>query len=356
MADQGLQSFVRECLTRGSSRDDVARGLRSAGWPEREIQEALDSYVDAGLPLPVPKCRASTGPREAFLHLLLFFSLATWVTALGSLLFDLINLRFPFPGEQPTANFASLRFGVAAVAVSFPLFGLVLRRVRRDIAANPARGMDPIRRWLSYLALFAAALILLGDGIGLVLSFLNGDLTVRFVLKAGVIATLAGGVVWWLQQNLHGVPAQAGGKRLLWYGLCAAVLAVVAVSAWVTGGPLQARLRTQDAERVDDLRAIYRAVSTFNREQGRLPATLEECNTNPGTFIQTLKDPVSGEPYGYRLNGDNAFVLEATFALPSRGSSAESDYSDPQRDGFWQHTAGRTTYQIDLGTRQTTTP
>jgi hypothetical protein len=190
----------------------------------------------------------------------------------------------------------------------------------------------------------------------LVLSFLNGDLTVRFLLKAGVIAALAGGVVWWLQQNLHGVPGQTGGKRMLWYALCAAALAVVAVSAWVTGGPLQARLRTQDAERVNDLRAIYRAVSTFHREQGRLPATLEECNTNPGTFIQTLQDPVSGEPYGYRLNGDNAFVLEATFALPSRGSSSEGDYSDPRRDGFWQHPAGRTTYQIDLGTRRTTPP
>jgi len=350
MADKGLQSFVGECLARGSTREAIARGLREAGWPEREVQEALESFVDAGLPLPVPKCRASTGPREAFLHLLLFFSLATWVTALGSLLFGLINLRFPLPGEYAAGNFASLRFGIAAVAVAFPLFGLVLRRVRRDIAANPARGMDPIRRWLSSLALFAAALILLGDGIGLVVSFLNGELTVRFLLKAGVIAALAGGVVWWLQQNLREQPGQTGGRRIVWYGLCAIVLATVAASGWVTGGPLQARLRGQDADRIEDLRAIYRSVSAFRDAQGQLPATLQACNANPASFIRQPNDMVTNVPYGYRVTGENSFELEANFALPSGGEgSGDPSYTDPLSEGFWRHEAGPHRFEIDLG-------
>lgn len=349
MADKGLQSFVGECLARGGSREGIAGGLRTAGWPEREIQEALDSYIDAGLPLPVPKCRASTGPREAFLHLLLFVSLATWVTALGSLLFDLINVRFPLSGEYPAKNLESFRYGIAAMAVAFPLFGLVLRRIRRDIAANPARAMDPIRRWLSYLALFAAALILLGDGIGLVVSFLKGDLTVRFVLKAGIIAALAGGVIGWLQQNLREHPSRVRSRRTLWYGLCAVALATVTASAWVAGGPWQARLRAQDDGRIRDLRAIYHAVSVFHREQGHLPASLEACNTNPGTFIRRPNDPVTGAPYGYEITGDNAFTLTATFALPSRGSADDGDYADPQQDGFWRHDSGAARFPIDLG-------
>jgi len=126
---------------------------------------------------------------------------------------------------------------------------------------------------------------------------------------------------------------------------------MVAVSAWVTGGPLQARLHTQDAERIDDLRSIYRAVSSFSREQGRLPATLEECNTNPGTFIRTLNDAVTGRPYGYHITGDNTFTLAATFALPSRGTDSGRDYSDPKREGFWRHGAGSHTFTIDLGAR-----
>lgn len=234
MADQALQIFVRECLGRGSSREDIARGLREAGWPDREIQEALEYFIDAGLPLPVPKCRASSGPRDGFLHLLLFASLATWATALGSLLFNFINIRFPLMDGRPTVDFDSIRFGVAALIVAFPVFGLTLRRVKKDIAANPARGINPVRRWLSYIALFIAATILVGDAIGTVMSFLNGELTIRFVLKAAVIASLAGGVTWWLLRELRD---KANSLRPAWYAVCAVV--VTTIAAGDTGGMRQ---------------------------------------------------------------------------------------------------------------------
>ncbi len=78
-----LKDFVREALARGVGREEISKGLRQAGWPEKEIQEGLDSFVDAGLPLPVPRCQASGSPREAFLHLLMFFALGVWVTAQG---------------------------------------------------------------------------------------------------------------------------------------------------------------------------------------------------------------------------------------------------------------------------------
>ncbi|MFM8657295.1 MAG: DUF5671 domain-containing protein, partial [Chthoniobacterales bacterium] len=142
-----LKDFVREALSHGVGRQEISRGLRQAGWPEKEIQEGLDSFVDAGLPLPVPRCQASGSPREAFLHLLMFFALGVWVTALGSLLFDFINIRLPLPGESVAGATTSLRFGVASLVVAFPLFALVARRVRSDLAANPARTLDPVRRW-----------------------------------------------------------------------------------------------------------------------------------------------------------------------------------------------------------------
>ena len=346
MADQALQTFVRECLARGSSRDDIARGLRSAGWPEREVQEALDHFIEAGLPLPVPRCRVSAGPRDAFLHLLLFASLATWATALGSLLFDFINIRFPLMDGRPNVDFDSIRFGVAALVVAFPVFGLTLRRVKKDIAANPARGMDPVRRWLSYIALFVASIILVGDAIGTVMSFLNGELTVRFILKAAVIASLAGGVTWWLLRELRG---KSRTLRPAWYAVCLAVLATIATSLWVTGGPLQARLEAQDEQRVRDLRAIYQSVNQYYQQQKRLPAALEDCNSSPGTFIAERNDPVTRSPYEYAVTGADTFTLKASFNLPSRDDRGDGRSYTPRNSGFWKHEAGETTFTIDVG-------
>ena len=340
-----LKDFVREALARGVGREEIARGLGQAGWPEKEIQEGLDSFVDAGLPLPVPRCQASGSPREAFLHLLMFFALGVWVTALGSLFFDFINILLPSPGETASGATDSLRFGVASLVVAFPLFVLVARRVHADLAANPARTLDPVRRWLSYLALLVASLILVGDGVALMVQFLGGDLTARFVLKAAVVAALAGGVVWWLlgglREGARVVPA------VVRVALSALVVASAVVAVWLAGGPMQARAQALDERRLQDLRAIYANVNSFYREQKRLPASLEECDGNPGTFIERKTDPATGAPYGYEVIDADSFALTAGFSLPS--IPAQAGAAGPEADGFWKHEAGTVVFRIDLG-------
>lgn len=339
-----LKGFVRDALARGIKREEIARGLREAGWPDREVEEGLAAFVDAGLPLPVPRCQASGSPREAFLHLLMFFALGAWVTALGSLLFDFINIRFPLPGEVSWSAAGSLRMGVASLVVAFPVFVLTSRRVRSDLAANPARTLNPVRRWLSYLALFVASLILIGDGVALVVQFLGGDLTVRFMLKALVVAALAAGVVWWLLRGLKEISQTA--PRVAWLALCAVVVAAAGIAVWVAGGPLDARARALDDQRVQDLRQIYQSVNYFYKDQGRLPKSLADCDRNPATFIRDKSDPVTGLPYGYEVIDADTFSLAASFDLPSlaRGDGA----TGPDADGFWTHGAGPTTFKVDL--------
>ena len=343
-----LKDFVREALSRGIGREEISKGLRQAGWPEKEIQEGLDSFVDAGLPLPVPRCQASGSPREAFLHLLMFFALGVWVTALGSLLFDFINIRFSLPGETVSGVADSLRFGVASLVVAFPLFVLVTRRVRADLAANPARTFDPVRRWLSYLALLVTSLVLVGDGVALVVRFLGGDLTARFVLKAAVVAALAGGVVWSLLGGLRegGRAVPAFVRIALW----ALVAAVVAAALWLAGGPVQARAESLDQMRRQNLRTIYHDVNSFYRQQGRLPASLEECDRSPGTFIERKTDPATGAPYGYEVVDADTFTLSADFSLPN--IAQQSGAYGPEVDGFWKHEAGPAVFRIDLGAAQ----
>lgn len=339
-----LKEFVREALARGVKREEIARGLRQAGWPDREIEEGLAAFVDAGLPLPVPRCQASGSPREAFLHLLMFFALGSWVAALGSLLFDFINIRFPLPGDAPWSASGSLRFAVASLVVAFPVFALTSRRVRADLAANPARTLNPVRRWLSYFALFVASLILIGDGVALVVQFLGGDLTVRFVLKALAVALLAGGVVWWL---LHGLREGArAASPAAWLALCALVIGAAVAAVWVAGGPLQARAQALDDQRIRDLRDIYHSVNSFYRDEKRLPASLDECDRSPKTFIARKADPVTGRAYDYAVVDDDTFTLAAAFDRPSPPERAGS--YGPENDGFWRHGTGMTVFEIDV--------
>lgn len=68
---------------------------------------------------------------------------------------------------------------------------------------DPGLGISPVRRWLTYLTLFVAVTVLLTDLILLVLRLLEGELTSRFVLKAVITGSLAGGVVFHYLKELR---------------------------------------------------------------------------------------------------------------------------------------------------------
>src|SRR5688572_8696626 len=97
---QALESFVRDALLQGQSKEAIAQALKAAGWGDEQVRDELDGYADVPFAVPVPKPRASLSAREAFLYLVLFSTLYFAAWNLGSLLFDLINRAWPDPAAQ----------------------------------------------------------------------------------------------------------------------------------------------------------------------------------------------------------------------------------------------------------------
>jgi hypothetical protein len=60
-----------------------------------------------------------------------------------------------------------------------------------------------IRKWLIYFTLFAAALIIIGDLVTLLNRFLEGELTVRFLLKVLAVFFVAGSVFYYYLWDLR---------------------------------------------------------------------------------------------------------------------------------------------------------
>lgn len=352
------KDFVQECLMKGVSRSEIQRALKEAGWPEREIEESLTAYVDAGLSVPVPLCKASISPREAFWHLLLFCSLFLWVFSLGRLCFDFINVLLPLPTDYISGITASLRYGIAMLIISFPVYLFSESIIQKDLINNPARGIAPIRRWLTYLTIFIATLILIGDAVALIVRFLEGEITLRFFLKVSVVAGLAGGVFAYLFRNLKfneisKGKAQTYSSKYARKLLMVIIVVTCLIALYVTGGPFKARLFSQDQQRVRDLRRIYYNVQSYYHKEEKLPQTLGDCDSNPNTFISNKKDPYTGSPYFYHVTGDSTFELRAQFNLPSQqeggGHIGKGSYWGPQDEDFWWHGAGLHTYTIELG-------
>src|SRR5581483_7793686 len=203
-----LQGFVGAAKAAGASDEFIAALLMRRGWPSEEIYGALEEYWvgAAGVALPVRES-AGQSDRDAFLYLLCF---STWATALGSLLFHLIDN--------------------------------------------------------SWIALLTTAVTMLGDFIWFVAYFLTGDLMVRFVLKFAAVFVIARAIFSYYPGALRWTGAGDLARersRHVWYGFGA--LACVAITLAGAGTPSGQR-RIEAAKRcVADLQQIARGVFLCGR-------------------------------------------------------------------------------------------
>ena len=205
-APDDLTPFVREALLLGRSRDDIADALHRASWTHEQIDAALRTFADVDYPIPVPRPRPSLSAKEAFWYLVLFTTLYLSAIYLGTLLFQFINLAVPDPTDSAyMADYAEtrIRWAIAVLVVAFPLFLYMSRRVGRALQRDPAKRASPVRRWLTYLTLFVAVCVLVGDATTLIYNLLSGDLTLRFFLKALVVGVIAGGVLGYYLWDLR---------------------------------------------------------------------------------------------------------------------------------------------------------
>lgn len=203
MADTRLRDFIDAALRAGKSRDEIAATLTAAGWSPEQIAHGLKGYADLPFVVPVPRPRAHLSARDAFFYLLLFATLYITAYQLNSMLFSFIELAFPAAGNPYEADSAerSIRMATASLIVVFPLFLALSMKLSREIRLEPARRLSSVRRWLIYLTMLIASGFIIGDAITLVYNLLNGDLTVRFVLKVVVVAAITGTIFGYFLQT-----------------------------------------------------------------------------------------------------------------------------------------------------------
>jgi hypothetical protein len=189
---QDLQQFVHEALGKGCSRQSIEKALADAGWAPEQTRDAMAAYADVAFAVPVPRPRPYLSAREAFLYLVLFTTLYLSAYHVGSLLFELINRAFPDQASPFNNGIArSIRWSVSSIIIAFPIFLLLSLKIGRELAQQPIKRLSAVRRWLTYLTLFVAAVVLICDLITLVDGMLGGDITTRFVLKVAVVAAIA---------------------------------------------------------------------------------------------------------------------------------------------------------------------
>jgi type II secretory pathway pseudopilin PulG len=133
--------------------------------------------------------------------------------------------------------------------------------------------------------------------------------------------------------------------RALLLGVVVAVVAVVLGAAlFVLGSPAEERRRRLDERRVAGLQDLARTIDLYRGDEGALPRDLAALAEWRGAGALD-GDPVTGEPYRYRVTGDATYELCATFAASSQ-ERPEARYRR-STGAFWRHPAGDHCYELE---------
>lgn len=271
------------------------------------------------------------------------------VIAFVSLIFDYINTAFPNPVRDSYYYYSSfgsnISYETASLIVLTPVFMVLMRMIRRDMANDPSRGETWIRRWAIMLTLFLASAAMIIDLIVALTTYLQGEeVTVAFLLKVLTVLLVGAAAFMHFYADMRGY-WQREPKRamLINYAVGVLVIATIVAGFFVIGTPQEIRRAKQDNMRVQDLQNIQWQVINYWQQKESLPENLEQL-VDPLSGYVVPVDPKTDAAYVYSKTGDLAFRLCATFEMAGDQRTTEylsaRPYAAPSEQDIWEHTAG----------------
>ncbi len=275
-------------------------------------------------------------------------SLATLFVSLPAfilLVFSIINLAFPDAAEsywRIESAQSSIRYTIAVLAVFFPAYIFITRKVnngRRD----EGELYHKLTKWFIYIALLIAGMVMLGDLATVVFYFLNGEITIRFILKALAMLLIIGGAFYYYLLDAK----DYWNKKETVSKIIGAVVSVVVIVFAVIGymqidSPSQTREIKIDQQQVSDLQNIHWKIQGFYQTNGVLPDSIDQAYPD-------FPAPIATEgraQYEYNLTGAETYQLCATFSRATPESERNSgqyyyEIDKYSKNNIWDHGEGQ---------------
>jgi hypothetical protein len=380
-----LTNFVAERIRAGVAKAEIREELLAVGWSEEEAELAYrDGLVAIGVPVPNEGNRATLSRKSQAVDIVInFFSfilLGIVTTALGTLLFQIINKYLPDPLDATnwysvSSMTSTIHYAIAALLIGFPLYYFAMRLWFRKFREDEGRTESKLSKWLTYLVLLITAVTIVGDLITVVFTMLQGEITARFFLKALTILVIAGAVFGFYYFERRKIQYHLDIPRSFFlnfgWGAGGLILTAVILGFVAGGSPTTERNRTFDRTRAEHLSSLANCIEQYAQNLGALPVTLSDLKQSSqySYCTSSMQDPENQSAYNYRVvtaskNQGAArvgeFELCATFALASEVTPANRGTYYGNTSVWDTHTVGKNchtlTAQLLIPTSQMVVP
>jgi hypothetical protein len=297
-------------------------------------------------------------PKNFALQLGALVSLYLSLSFLLVLLFGLINLIIPDAADSSyriESASTSVRLGFAMLIVFFPTLVVLTRIVNRIRRQDESGSYLGLTRWLIYLSLLVGGLILLGDLVFVIMAFLEGELTARFIFKALSVLVVVGAAFfyylkdaqsYWLTHQKESVSYGAGAT--------AVVIASLVFGLYYIETPQTVREQRLDEKQIEDLRDIQWHVINYISSNNEVPESAKEAWQQI-----SLDAPENRDDYEYNKT-ENGFSLCATFDQPAEKDSYFGYRPVPDKNELvsnsddWHYEAGRYCFERKVNLEEAT--
>ena len=265
--------------------------------------------------------KPKVGAKEFFLYLGAIVGLYWSAISFIQLVTEIINYRFPdaLAGYYNYGYTDTMRYAIASLIIVFPIYLLLSWLNQREIALEPSMREIWIRKWLLLLTLFVAGITVVVDLVVFLNTFLGGEITTRFVLKALTVFVVAivvfGYYIWEIRTS-----ETVSSKRKIYAGTAVGVVILSLIFGFLTvGSPNTQRLLRFDERRVNDLQNIQYQIINYWQLKEKLPTSLNDLTDSISGFKAPV-DPETGSMYVYEVSSQLEFRLCADFKLPAPSS------------------------------------
>ncbi|QQS61686.1 MAG: hypothetical protein IPN70_02025 [Candidatus Moraniibacteriota bacterium] len=371
METLSILEFIKKSIEEGQGKSHIKEKLLAVGWTDDEIDALYaDALKDLGVPLPLERLsgRKKIGVAlEVVLNLFSFVLLGIVITGVGILYYEVIDKYFPDPaafyGYGSSVATQAIHYAISALIITFPLFFFtIFFRFRKFRQQEVKREIMAIK-WITYGVLFICLIILVGDLIALLYTFLQGEMSVRFFLKACVILLISGTVFGWYfferREIQYKKPISKRVFQAFAWSSSFGIFLGILFGFLISGSPQMARTRAFDTQRSQHLSQIASCVENFASQYQRLPKSIEEIQKSTYYCIEEGNqfDPEKNIPYEYRIITEartvgtvreGEFELCAQFSLESSSENKEYPSYYDVNTKWSTHKAGKECDRVNV--------
>ncbi len=253
----------------------------------------------------------------AFYYLLALVALCFVALSTGQIFFQIINKFLPDLYGHYGTDFSQdvLKFAISAIIIATPIFFIVSRLIYKNLNDGKLAKDAGIRRWLSYFILLVAAILIIVFLILTILSFLNGELTMLFVLKVLTVIGISGIVFSFYIYDIRRTTIDKKDKVMMiyTYGSMAIIVIAFIASLFIVESPTETRSRRIDDQIVGNFYAIDSNINSYYATNHKLPENLAVVKNITGFTENIYDNPLTNKAYQYEIIASSSYKLCTDF-------------------------------------------